>query len=253
MTDPVLSTYSLTKQFGGLFAVDDVSLQFTEGRIHAIVGPNGAGKSTLVNLLSGELLPTRGRIEHAGKDITRLSTPRRSQLGIGRSFQITNIFSRFTCFENCWLAAQSRLPSSMRFIRPARRLKDVEERTCKWLDTCGLLPRKDTVASALSYGEQRQLEIAMVLATEPTLLLLDEPMAGMGTEESGRLVSLLRMLAGDYTLILVDHDMDAVFAIADTLTVMTDGRVLDSGPLEQVRGNAAVQEAYLGHTEAIQA
>lgn len=252
MTGPVLRTYSLTKQFGGLFAVDDVSLEFEEGRIHAIVGPNGAGKSTLVNLLSGELFPSRGRIEHAGTDITRFGAARRSQLGIGRSFQKTNIFPGFTCFENCWLAAQSRLPSSMRFIRPARRLADVEERTNKWLDTCGLLARGDTVAAALSYGEQRQLEIAMVLATEPTLLLLDEPMAGMGIEESGQIVSLLRKLADDYTLVLVDHDMDAVFAIADNLTVMTDGRVLDTGPVEQVRNNTAVQEAYLGNIEAVQ-
>lgn len=252
MTGPVLRTYSLTMQFGGLFAVDDVSLEFEEGRIHAIVGPNGAGKSTLVNLLSGELFPSHGRIEHAGTDITRLGAARRSQLGIGRSFQKTNIFPGFTCFENCWLAAQSRLPSSMRFIRPARRLTDVEERTNKWLDTCGLLARGDTVAAALSYGEQRQLEIAMVLATEPTLLLLDEPMAGMGIEESGQIVSLLRKLADDYTLVLVDHDMDAVFAIADNLTVMTDGRVLDTGPVEQVRNNTAVQEAYLGNIEAVQ-
>lgn len=252
MTGPVLRTYSLTKQFGGLFAVDDVSLEFEEGRIHAIVGPNGAGKSTLVNLLSGELFPSRGRIEHAGTDITRFGAARRSRLGIGRSFQKTNIFPGFTCFENCWLAAQSRLPSSMRFIRPARRLADVEERTNKWLDTCGLLARGDTVAAVLSYGEQRQLEIAMVLATEPTLLLLDEPMAGMGIEESGQIVSLLRKLADDYTLVLVDHDMDAVFAIADNLTVMTDGRVLDTGPVEQVRNNTAVQEAYLGNIEAVQ-
>lgn len=252
MTGPVLATHFLTKQFGGLFAVDDVSLEFEEGLIHAIVGPNGAGKSTLVNLLSGELFPSRGRIEHAGKDITRLGAPRRSQLGIGRSFQRTNIFPGFTCFENCWLAAQSRLPSSMRFIRPAGRLTDVEERTNNWLDTCGLLARGDTVAAELSYGEQRQLEIAMVLATEPTLLLLDEPMAGMGIEESGQIVSLLRKLADHYTLVLVDHDMDAVFAIADKLTVMTDGRVLDSGSVEQVRNNTAVQEAYLGNIVAVQ-
>lgn len=253
MTDPILGTHSLSKRFGGLLAVNDVSIHFEPGRIHAIVGPNGAGKSTLVNLLAGELFPTHGRIEHAGEDITRLGVPRRSQLGLGRSFQRTNIFPRFTCFENCWLAAQSRLPSSMRFIRPAGRLKDVEERTNKWLDMCGLLPRRDNVAAALSYGEQRQLEIAMVLATEPSLLLLDEPMAGMGTEESGQMVTLLKRLAGDYTLILVDHDMDAVFAIADSLTVMTDGRILDSGSLEQVRSNPAVQEAYLGDMEAVQA
>lgn len=253
MNDATLEIHALTKRFGGLFAVDNVSIRFDPGRIHAIVGPNGAGKSTLANLISGDLIPSTGRIEYEGRNITRLPAHRRSQLGIGRSFQKTNIFSRFTCFENCWLAAQSRLPSSMRFFRPARRLRSVDERTHRWLETCGLMERKDTVAAALSHGEQRQLEIGMVLATEPRLLLLDEPAAGMGPEESERLVGLLRKLAGDYTLILIEHDMDAVFAISDSLTVMVDGRILDSGPVEEVRGNAAVQAAYLGGIEAVEA
>ncbi|HXH03683.1 MAG TPA: ABC transporter ATP-binding protein [Candidatus Competibacteraceae bacterium] len=251
MTAPILVTEGLSKRFGGLCAVDEVSLRFVRGEVHAILGPNGAGKSTLVNLLSGDLLPTSGSIRFEGRDITRLPAYRRSQLGIGRSYQKTNIFPSFTCFENCWLAAQSRLPTSMRFLRPARRLKLIWERTARALELCGLAERAQTVASAMSYGEQRQLEIGMVLATEPRLLLLDEPMAGMGKEESERVVALLRSLAGDYTLILIEHDMDAVFALADALTVMVNGRVLDSGPVLQVRNNIAVQEAYLGSAEGV--
>ena len=246
MSDLILVTENLTKQFGGLSAVNDVSLSFKTGQTHAILGPNGAGKSTLVDLFSGDLLPTSGRIFYKGKDITRLPAHRVSQLNVGRSYQRTNIFPHFTCFENCWLAAQSRLPNAMRFFRPAYSMKSVRERTKKWLKTCGLNHRRDTAAASMSYGEQRQLEIAMVLATEPELLLLDEPTAGMGRQESENVVSLLKELSKDYTLILIEHDMDAVFALCELLTVMVDGRVLESGTLQQIRNSVTVQKAYLG-------
>ena len=249
MSEPILTTVRLGKQFGALRAVFGVSLEFEPGVVHAIIGPNGAGKTTLINLLSGNLPPSDGRIHYRGQDITGLSPDRISQLGVGRSFQKTNIFPTFTCFENCWLAAQSRRPSSMRFFRPARRLVDVEARALNALETCGLGERRDTVAAEMSYGEQRQLEIGMMLATEPDLLLLDEPLAGMGSEEATQVIGLLRRLAEEHTLILIEHDMDAVFAIADLITVMVNGEVLKTGSVEQIRNSAEVQQAYLGVEE----
>ncbi len=249
MSEPILTTERLGKQFGALRAVFGVSLEFEPGVVHAILGPNGAGKTTLINLLSGNLPPSDGRIHYRGQDITGLSPDRISQLGVGRSFQKTNIFPTFTCFENCWLAAQSRRPSSMRFFRPARRLVDVEARALNALETCGLGARRDTVAAEMSYGEQRQLEIGMMLATEPDLLLLDEPLAGMGSEEATQVIGLLRRLAEEHTLILIEHDMDAVFAIADMITVMVNGEVLKTGSVEQIRNSAEVQQAYLGVEE----
>jgi branched-chain amino acid transport system ATP-binding protein len=249
MSETILRTQRLSKSFGGLIATNNVSLAFERGQVHAIIGPNGAGKTTLINLLSGDLLPNDGAILFKERDITRLSPNRVSQLGIGRSYQKTNIFPRFTCFENCWIAAQSRLTTSMRFFRPASRLEDVQKRTERALELCGLDKRCETVAAAMSYGEQRQLEIGMMLATEPELLLLDEPLAGMGSEESKQVIDLLRRLAEDHTLILIEHDMDAVFSIADRLTVMVNGRVLETGTVEQIRSSQAVQEAYLGVEE----
>ncbi len=249
MSEPILVTERLGKHFGALRAVFGVSLEFAPGKVHAIIGPNGAGKTTFINLLSGDLPPSDGIIRFRGRDITGLPPNRISQLGIGRSFQKTNIFPGFTCFENCWLAAQSRRKSSMRFFRPARRLADVEARATAALETCGLGARRDTVAAEMSYGEQRQLEIGMMLATEPELLLLDEPLAGMGTEEAAQVVKLLRRLAAEHTLILIEHDMDAVFAIADLITVMVNGEVLETGTVEQIRNSAEVQQAYLGDEE----
>jgi branched-chain amino acid transport system ATP-binding protein len=249
VSEPILTTVRLGKQFGALRAVFGVSLEFEPGVVHAIIGPNGAGKTTLINLLSGNLPPSDGSIHYRGQDITGLSPDRISQLGVGRSFQKTNIFPTFTCFENCWLAAQSRRPSSMRFFRPARRLVDVEARALNALETCGLGERRDTVAAEMSYGEQRQLEIGMMLATEPDLLLLDEPLAGMGSEEATQVIGLLRRLAEEHTLILIEHDMDAVFAIADLITVMVNGEVLKTGSVEQIRNSAEVQQAYLGVEE----
>ncbi len=249
MSEPILVTERLGKHFGALRAVFGVSLEFAPGKVHAIIGPNGAGKTTFINLLSGDLPPSDGIIRFRGRDITGLPPNRISQLGIGRSFQKTNIFPGFTCFENCWLAAQSRRKSSMRFFRPARSLADVEARATAALETCGLGARRDTVAAEMSYGEQRQLEIGMMLATEPELLLLDEPLAGMGTEEAAQVVKLLRRLAAEHTLILIEHDMDAVFAIADLITVMVNGEVLETGTVEQIRNSAEVQQAYLGDEE----
>ncbi len=249
MSEPILVTERLGRYFGALRAVFGVSLEFAPGKVHAIIGPNGAGKTTFINLLSGDLPPSDGIIRFRGRDITGLPPNRISQLGIGRSFQKTNIFPGFTCFENCWLAAQSRRKSSMRFFRPARSLADVEARATAALETCGLGARRDTVAAEMSYGEQRQLEIGMMLATEPELLLLDEPLAGMGTEEAAQVVKLLRRLAAEHTLILIEHDMDAVFAIADLITVMVNGEVLETGTVEQIRNSAEVQQAYLGDEE----
>ncbi len=251
MSETILQTRGLSKSFGGLIATNDVSLEFARGQVHAIIGPNGAGKTTLINLLSGDLLPNAGAILFKESDITRLPPNRVSQLGIGRSYQKTNIFPQFTCFENCWVAAQSRLNTSMRFFRPASHRRDVRERTERALELCGLGKRCYTLAAAMSYGEQRQLEIGMMLATEPELLLLDEPLAGMGSEESQQVIALLRRLAEGHTLILIEHDMDAVFSIAERLTVMVNGRVLETGTVEQIRNSQAVQEAYLGVDEEV--
>ncbi|MCL7461329.1 ABC transporter ATP-binding protein [Pseudomonas sp. NW5] len=249
MSEIILETRGLTKTFGGLTAVNAVSLQVGQREVHAIIGPNGAGKSTMVNLLSGHLPPCEGQIIFKGRDITGTPPQRISHLGMGRSFQRTNIFPSFTCMENCWLAAQSRLKNSFRFFRRSERYSQVRELAEMGLELCGLSAKRDVIAGTMSYGEQRQLEIGMVLATEPSFLLLDEPMAGMGKEESSRVVELLATLSRDYSLVLVEHDMDAVFSIAHKLTVMVNGQMLASGPLDQVRNDPLVQEAYLGDGE----
>ena len=249
MTRVVLETRDLTKRFGGLTAVDHVSLQVDERQVHAIIGPNGAGKSTMINLLTGTLKPSSGQVLFFDKDITGFPPNRVSHLGMGRSFQRTNIFPSFTCLENCRLATQSRLKNSFRFFRPAESYRQVLENAERSLELCGLGHRRDTPAAAMSYGEQRQLEIGMVLATDPRFLVLDEPMAGMGQKESETLLELLRELNKDYSLVLVEHDMDAVFSIADVLTVMVNGAVIASGPLDEVRSSEAVQHAYLGEED----
>ena len=241
-----LRTQGLTRRFGGLLAVDAVSLECRPGRTHAVIGPNGAGKTTLINLLSGELAPSGGRVLLGEQELTGLPAHRVSQLGVGRSFQRSNVFMGFTVFENCRLAAQSRLPTSMRFLRPAERYREVNEAAEQALHFTGLLLKKDRLAAQLSHGERRQLEVAMTLATSPSVLLLDEPLAGMGADEAAAMVELLRRLAPGHAMLLVEHDMDAVFALAHTLTVMVEGRVLASGAPEAIRANAQVQEAYLG-------
>jgi len=246
MSNVSLEIKGLTKNFDGLIAVDDLCLKVKERQVHAIIGPNGAGKSTLSNLISGVLKPSSGKVIFQGRDIAGLSSNKISQLGIGRSFQRTNIFPMFTCIENCSFAAQSRLTHSFRFFRRCESYLDVRKSAINALELCGLTHQRDTVASAMSYGEQRQLEIGMVLATEPSFLVLDEPMAGMGNYESARVLELLRELSKSYGIIWIEHDMDAVFSLADEITVMLNGRVLASGPTNAVRCDPAVQEAYLG-------
>ena len=241
-----LEIEGLSKRFGGLVAVDNVNLAVRQGDVHCVIGPNGAGKTTLLNLLSGTLPPSAGRVRFGGQDIAGLPTHRIAQLGIGRSFQRTNIFPEFSVYENCRLGAQARMKSSMRFFRPAERDEGVRERAERALALTGLIARRETRASALSHGEQRQLEIGVMLATEPAVLLLDEPMAGMSADETTRMVDLLRRLKDGHTLILIEHDMDAVFALADVITVMVNGAVLASGTPQEIRASQAVQDAYLG-------
>jgi branched-chain amino acid transport system ATP-binding protein len=250
MTEALLRVQSLTKRFGGLTAVDGVSLELQQGRIHAVIGPNGAGKSTLVNMLSGDAKPTAGSIRILDVETAGWSADRIARLGVGRSYQRTNIFPAFSVFENCRLAAQARLKSSMRFFRPALSRPGLGEAALRALELAGLANRPTELARKLSHGEQRQLEIAMTLATAPRLLLLDEPLAGMGAEEAASMVALLKRLAADHAILLVEHDMDAVFSLADRITVMVDGAVLESGTPDKVRGSAAVQQAYLGTEEA---
>jgi branched-chain amino acid transport system ATP-binding protein len=246
----ILATNGLTRLFGGLAAVNGVAIELERGKLHAVLGPNGAGKTTLINMLSGDLAASKGSITYKGEDITGESADRRSRIGIGRSYQKTNIFPAFTAFENCRLAAQSRAPRALHIFSDAITYRPVCEAADHALEAAGLAGRGDRVASALSHGEQRQLEIAMVLATQPDVLLLDEPLAGMGAEEASRMVDLLKKLAPKHAILLVEHDMDAVFAVADVITVMVNGQVLESGAPAQIRASAAVREAYLGTDEA---
>ena len=252
MAEPLLVATALGRRFGGLVAVDDVSLSLAPKTVHAVIGPNGAGKSTLVNLLSGELRPSTGTIRLGALDITHWPSHRIAQHGVARSFQHTNVFGAFSAFENCRLAAQSHHSNFGRWFKPAERYGDWNVAADAALAIVGLAARAGIVASALSHGERRALEIAMALATQPAVLLLDEPLAGMGPEESAHIVALLKRLAADHAILLVEHDMDAVFALADRLTVMVNGRILASGTPEAIRANADVQRAYLG-TEAVSA
>ena len=250
MNDLVLSVRNLSKHFGGLAAVNAVSLDVSLGKLHAVNGPNGAGKTTLINLISGDLKTSDGTIDFRGTAIVNLNPEQRSNLGIGRSYQKTNIFPSFTAVENCRLAAQSRAPHALNWWRDAANYPETLEQAHHALVVVGLSARANEVALTLSHGEQRQLEIAMCLATEPQLLLLDEPIAGMGAEESANMVELIQRLAETHAILLVEHDMDAVFQLARVLTVMVDGRVLASGLPEEIRANRAVQNAYLGNVEA---
>jgi len=252
VTEPVLAATALGRRFGGLVAVDDVSLSLAPKTVHAVIGPNGAGKSTLVNLLSGELRPSTGTIRLGALDITDWPSHRVAQHGVARSFQHTNVFGAFSAFENCRLAAQSHHRNFGRWFKPAERYGDWNVAADAALAIVGLAARAGIAAAALSHGERRALEIAMALATHPRVLLLDEPLAGMGPEESAHIVALLKRLAADHAILLVEHDMDAVFALADRLTVMVNGRILASGAPEAIRANAEVQRAYLG-TEAVNA
>ncbi|WP_395684811.1 ABC transporter ATP-binding protein [Caenimonas koreensis] len=246
MSDALLIASQLTKRFGGLAAVNDVSLEVAQGQIHAVIGPNGAGKSTLTNLLSGDLPPTSGRITLAGQDVTGWSPEKISRAGLGRSYQKTNIFQPFTVWENVRLAAQSREPHGASWLKLAGSFASINERATQAIEMAGLSARRDVIAATISHGEQRQLEIAMTLATGPRVLLLDEPLAGMGVAEAERMVQLLLKLKPAHAIMLVEHDMDAVFTLADRLTVMVNGQVIASGTPADVRADANVQSAYLG-------
>jgi branched-chain amino acid transport system ATP-binding protein len=245
-TDALLDVRGLAKSFGALRATDGVDLDVREGETHAIIGPNGAGKTTLIGQLAGNLRPDAGRIRFAGEDITALAAPARSRKGLARSFQITSIYREFTALDNVALAVQAHAGHSFRFWRPARSEPELRDPARAILEEVGLGARADVRAANLAHGEQRQLEIAMVLATRPRLMLLDEPVAGMGTDESQRMVRFLGGLKGKRTMVLVEHDMDAVFTLADRISVLVYGRIIASGAPEEIRANPEVRTAYLG-------
>jgi len=253
MTELLLSAKELVKRFGGLAAVNQVSIDLYRGQIHAVIGPNGAGKSTLTNLLSGDLPLTSGQITLNGKDISKANPEQISKMGLGRSYQKTNVFLPFTVWDNVRLAAQSR--ESRKAWNPVHWFQNTRDSSRKTASNeaakaaialCKLESQTHTIASNMSHGEQRQLEIAMTLATQPQVLLLDEPLAGMGVAEAERMIELLHELKKDHAILLVEHDMDAVFALADRLTVMVNGQVIASDTPINIRSDAAVQAAYLG-------
>ena len=246
MTEALLKVENLRKRFRGVLATDNLSLAVQPGQIHAVIGPNGAGKTTMIAQLAGALDSDSGRILFDGEDITGLAPTARSRRGIARTFQITSIFHEFTALENVALAVQAHDGHSFRFWRAARDEARLVEPARAALETVGLVDRADITVRNLSHGEHRQLEIAMALATKPKLLLLDEPMAGMGAEESQKMVSILNGLKGDHTILLIEHDMDAVFALADQITVLVYGNAIASGAPDAIRANEEVRTAYLG-------
>ena len=244
--EALLVATDVSRHFGGLKAVDGVSLTLARGTLHAVIGTNGAGKSTLVNVLSGELPVTSGTVTLLGHDATRWTQPRRSRAGLGRSYQRNTIFPQFTVFENCRLTAQSRWPRPWDWWTPASRCGDSQAAALRAVERAGLATLSGRPAGSLSHGQKRQLEIAMCLATDPQVLLLDEPLAGMGAEESERMLALLETLKTGHAVLLIEHDMDAVFRVADRITVMVNGRVIASDTPAAVRASPEVQSAYLG-------
>jgi branched-chain amino acid transport system ATP-binding protein len=250
MMQPLLRTRRLTKRFGGIVATDALDFEVAAGEVHAVIGPNGAGKTTLLNQLIGELAPDAGAVEFAGRDVTRLPSYRRALMGLSRSYQITSIFPQFTALENVALAAQAHGGHSFGFWRPAILEQRLTAPAAEALGEVGLGARKNHAAATLAHGERRQLELAMALVSRPKLLLLDEPMAGMGRRESEAMVELLGALKRRYTMLLVEHDMDAVFALADRITVLVYGRPIASGAPQAIRASAEVRRAYLGERYA---
>ena len=249
MTAPLLQTVSLAKRFGAVVATDDVSLTVMPGEMHALIGPNGAGKTTLIGQLTGELVPDQGQIMFEGRDITSLTVDQRARQGLARSFQITSIFPTFTTEGNAALAVQACEPHSFRFWKPAPAISRLREPARQSLLAVGLVGRNDTVASGLSHGEHRQLELAMALATRPKMLLLDEPMAGLGMQESRAMTDQLSRLKRQFSILLVEHDMDIVFSFADRISVLVNGRVIASGTPDEIRGHPQVRTAYLGEED----
>lgn len=245
-TRVLLRAERLSKSFGSLMAVNDVSLDIREGEIHAIIGPNGAGKTTLLNVISGELLPTSGSLVLEGRDVTGWTPDRLARAGLGRSFQHSSIFENLSMFENVRLAAQLQLATSMHFFKPASRYVNINARARAILAGLALPSSASTLAGEISHGEQRQLEIAMLIAIAPKLMLLDEPTSGMGKPETRELIEVLRRLSVNHTLVLVEHDMDVVFTLANRITVMVNGAVMASGRPEEVRHDRSVRSAYLG-------
>lgn len=246
MAEPLLKARGLTKTFGAIRATDGLSLDVWTGEVLAVIGPNGAGKTTAVGQLSGELKSDAGTIHFEGRDISGLPMHKRAHLGVARSFQITSIFLRFTAEDNVAMALQAQDGHSFRFWKAARNDQKLRNPAREMLEEVGLADRADVAAANLSHGEQRQLELAMALATRPSMLLLDEPMAGMGLEDSSRMVDFLLKLKGRVTILLVEHDMDAVFALADRITVLVYGKVVATGTPEKIRTDPTVQKAYLG-------
>lgn len=246
MADPILKVDGLAKHFGGVIATDNLDFDVMPGEIHAVIGPNGAGKTTFVAQIAGMLEPDQGSIVFDGKDIKGLSSDERSHLGLARSFQITSVFKDFTALQNVAMSIQAHQGHSFRFWKAASSDEDLTRPARELLDSVGLGVRADVIAGNLAHGEQRQLEIAMALATGPKLLLLDEPTAGMGTEESERMREFLSNLKGDYSMLLIEHDMDTVFFLADRVTVLVYGRAIATGTPAEIRNNDEVRAAYLG-------
>jgi branched-chain amino acid transport system ATP-binding protein len=246
-----LAVSGLTKRFGGLTATDRVDLTVEAGEVHAVIGPNGAGKTTLINQLSGELAPDAGTIRLDGRDITAEPVYRRALMGLGRSYQITSVFPEFSVLINVILAVQAHAGHSFSFWQPVARERELTTRAGAALEQVGLVAKADVPVAALAHGERRQLEMAMTLATQPKLLLLDEPMAGMSLAESERLVRLLSALKGRYGILLIEHDMDVVFKLADRISVLVYGKVIACGSPESIRGNADVRAAYLGDPDLV--
>jgi branched-chain amino acid transport system ATP-binding protein len=251
VADPLLRVENLVRRFGGIVATDNLSLDIAKGELHAIIGPNGAGKTTLISQLTGQLAPSAGTIHFGGRDVTQLPAWRRSALGLARSFQITSLLPDFTAADNVALAAQAHDGHSFHFWGKARKEKHLRDAALSALTRVGLDHRADVVVSRLSHGEQRELELAVALATKPQLLLLDEPMAGLGSTESTRMVKLLQELRREVTIVLVEHDMEAVFALADRISVLVYGRVIASGSPAEIRSNEEVKRAYLGDQRVV--
>jgi branched-chain amino acid transport system ATP-binding protein len=251
VADPLLRVDNLVRRFGGILATDNLSLEVPRGELHAIIGPNGAGKTTLISQLTGQLTPNSGTIHFAGRDVTGLPAYKRSRLGLARSFQITSLLKDFTAIDNVALAAQAHDGHSFRFWGSARKEPHLRAVARAALEHVGLAARADVLVSELSHGEQRELELAVALATKPQLLLLDEPMAGLGVTESARMVALLKELRKEVTIVLVEHDMEAVFALADRITVLVYGRVIACDVPDAIRRHEEVKRAYLGEQHAV--
>jgi branched-chain amino acid transport system ATP-binding protein len=245
----ILRTEGLVKRFGGILVTDSVSLDIAAGELHAIIGPNGAGKTTLINQLSGEMASNEGKVWFDGLEVTGMPIHSRARRGLLRSYQITSIFEAFTVRENAALAALGAQEHGWRFLQPMLARGGPARSAEEALQACGLAARADTPAADLAYGERRQLEMAMALAAQPKFLLLDEPMAGMSVQESGAVVAMLKRLKGRYTILLIEHDMEAVFALADRITVMVYGKVMFTGTPDEIRNHPEVRAVYLGEGE----